>query len=133
MNKVNYWAIAVAAVITLLASSVYYTVFGGLWQSMRPDAAAASAPQAWEVIGQLGRNVVEILVLAVLMRRLNITTWLAAVRLGLLVWVGFQAIAVAGSVLHENYPVGLFALHIGDALMTTLIAVSVLAAWRRPA
>jgi hypothetical protein len=32
-------------------------------------------------------------------------------------------------VLHENYPLGLYALHVGDALMTTLIMTTIIGAW----
>jgi hypothetical protein len=131
--RINYWAVLVAAVATLIASSVYYTVFGSVWQSLLGDAGGGAPPEAWEIAGQFARNVVEILVLATLMRWLRITAWREAVRLGLLVWAGFQALAIVGSVLHEHYPVGLYVLHTGDALMTTLIAVSVLVAWRRRA
>jgi Protein of unknown function (DUF1761) len=51
--------------------------------------------------------------------------------MGLLVWVGFQAAAVAGSVLHENYPLGLYLIHVGDALQATLLMALILTAWRR--
>jgi hypothetical protein len=49
------------------------------------------------------------------------------------VWFGFEAMAVVGSVLHENYPLGLYLLHVGDALMATLIMALILGAWRRDA
>lgn len=119
-------------VATLSASSLYYGLLGGVYQSLRPDPSSAIAsPQVWEVGGQLVRNVVEILAIAWIMQRLRIATCRGAVGLGLVLWLGFQAMAVAGSVLHEHYPLGLFALHIGDALMTTLISVLMLHAWRR--
>jgi hypothetical protein len=50
---------------------------------------------------------------------------------GLLVWVGFQAMAVAGSVLHEGYPLGLYLIHVGDALQAMLLMALILGAWRR--
>lgn len=129
---INYWAVLAAALATLFASSLYYGSLGGIYQSLSPDPSAAIAtPQPWEIGGQLARNIVEILVIAWIMQRLRIATWRDAVGLGLLLWLGFQAMAVAGSVLHEHYPLGLFALHIGDALVTTLISVVVLHAWQK--
>ncbi|WP_433510676.1 DUF1761 domain-containing protein [Nonomuraea sp. CA-143628] len=129
--RTSYWAVVGAAVVTLFASAVYYTVFGGVWVRLSGGTAATS-PQAWEIAAQFGRNVIEMLVLATLMSWLRIATWTGALRLGLLVWGGFQALAIAGSVIHEHYPVGLYVLHVGDALMTTLIAVSILVRWSRP-
>ncbi|MEV1243731.1 DUF1761 domain-containing protein [Nonomuraea sp. NPDC050022] len=129
--RTSYWAVVGAALATLFASAVYYAVFGGVWMRLSGGIASTS-PQAWEVAAQFGRNVIEMLVLATLMSWLRIVTWPGALRLGLLVWGGFQALAIAGSVIHEQYPVGLYVLHVGDALMTTLIAVSILVRWSRP-
>lgn len=128
MNRINYWAVGAAAVATLVASSVYYMVFGGVWASLR--GVATAAPQPWELTGQLGRNLIEVLVMAVLLSRFQIRTRREAVGFGLLVWLGFQAMMIAGSVLHESYPVGLYVLHVGDALMTTLLVVFILSTWR---
>jgi hypothetical protein len=48
----------------------------------------------------------------------------------LVLWVGFEAMAIAGSVLHEHYPVGLYAPHIGDALLATVIMALILGSWQ---
>jgi hypothetical protein len=72
-------------------------------------------------------------VLAYVLSRLGATTPLGALRAGLLVWFGFEAMAVIGSVLHEDYPLGLYAIHVGDALMATLIMALILGIWRRDA
>jgi hypothetical protein len=134
-TKVNYRAVPVAAVTTLVTSAVYYTVFGSVWLTLRgldPDTTTVT-PQPWQILGQLGRNLVVALALAYLVARLQVRGWKDALRLGLLVWVGFQAMAVAGGVLHENYPLGLYLIHVGDALQATLLMTLVLAAWRRGA
>lgn len=54
-----------------------------------------------------------------------------ALWLGFLVWFGFEAMAVVGSVLHENYPLGRYVIHVGDALQATLLMALILGAWRR--
>ena len=51
--------------------------------------------------------------------------------MGLLVWFGFEAMAVAGSVLHEDYRLGLYLIHVGDVLQATLLMALILTAWRR--
>jgi Protein of unknown function (DUF1761) len=113
-----------AAVVPLITSTLWYALFGGAYAALlaghgmpAPDAA----PAAWQVIGQVARNAVVVAALAVLMGRLRVTGSAGAVRLGLLVWAGFQAMEVLGSVLHEQYPVGLYLIHIGDALQATLV------------
>lgn len=132
-TKVNYWAVAVAAATTLVTSAAWYIVFANAWLKLRGlDPSTASArPQVWEIVGQLGRNLIVAFVLANLLRRLEVATWKDALRLGLLLWVGFEAMAIAGSVLHEHYPLGLYAIHVGDALQATLIMSLILGTWRR--
>ena len=69
----------------------------------RPQHADVT-PQPWQLVGQLGHNLVIAFALAYVLARLEVRTRKDALRVGLLVWVGFQAAAVAGSVLHEGYP-----------------------------
>jgi hypothetical protein len=129
--KLNYWAVATAATASLVASAAYYTVLGGTWLRLRGihPGTATLTPQAWQIIGQLGRNLIIAMVLAYFLRRLNTATWKDAMRIGLLLWFGFEAMAVAGSVLHEGYPVGLYAIHVGDALLGTLVMALILGTW----
>jgi len=69
----------------------------------RPQHADVT-PQPWQMVGQLGHNLVIAFALAYVLARLEVRTRKDALRVGLLVWVGFEAMAVAGSVLHEGYP-----------------------------
>jgi Protein of unknown function (DUF1761) len=131
-SKLNYRAVVAAAAASLVASAAYYTVLGGTWLRLRgidPNTAKMT-PQVWEMVGQLARNLVVALVLAYLLRRLEAATWKDAMRIGLLLWFGFQAMAVAGSVLHEHYPLGLYAIHVGDALLATLVMALILGTWQ---
>ena len=133
MPKVNYWAIVVAAVLAFIASALYYTALNPVWLELRGiDPSTAARPQVWEVLGQLARNLVVAYVLAYLFARLDVIDWRGALRLGIWVWVGFEAMAIVGSVLHEGYPLPLYAIHVGDALMTTLLMAAVVGVWRTP-
>ena len=132
-NEGEHGAALVAAVTSLVASAVYYTVLGDayqLWRGIDPSTAEMT-PQVWQMAGQLARNLVVAFVLASLLSRLGVTTPKGALRLGFLVWFGFEAMAVVGSVLHENYPLGLYVIHVGDALQATLLMALILGAWRR--
>jgi len=133
MRKVNLWAVAAAAVLAFVASSVYYTVLGPTWLELRgidPSSLGHFRPQAGEVVGQLARNLVVAYVLARFAVVLQVVDWKGAVRLGLGVWIGFQAMAILGAVLHEGYPWQLYSIHVGDALISTLLMAVVVAVWR---
>jgi hypothetical protein len=133
-TKVNYWAIGVAAVAALVVSSVWYIALGDVYLELLQgigSPAAQADPSVAAAVGQVVRNLVVASVLAYLLRRLQVDTWAGALGVGLVVWLGFQAMAVLGSVVHEQYPLGLYAIHVGDALATTLAMALILGAWRR--
>jgi hypothetical protein len=129
----SHWAVAVAAAVSLVASFVWYAVFGGAWLTLRgiDPSSTNTTPDAGVMVAQFVRNLVVAFVLAVLLKRLGTTTVSGALGLGMLVWFGFEAMAIVGSVLHEQYPVGLYAIHAGDALLATLLMTLVLGLSRR--
>jgi len=51
--------------------------------------------------------------------------------LGVWVWIGFHATLLVGSVIHENMPWKLYAIHAGDALVKTLVMAFILGVWRK--
>ena len=114
--------LAAAALLPVVTSSVWYIAFGKTWLTLRGlDPDTPMRPEVWPMLGQLLRNAVVVSVLAILVRRLRITSVAGALQLGLLVWLGFEAMAILGSVLHEQYPIGLYLIHVGDALQATLL------------
>jgi len=131
-EPVNYVAVAVAAGAAFVASAAYYTLLAGTWLSLRGLAAgSAPRPGVGEVAGQYLRNLVVATAFAYLLNRAGHRSVLVSLKTAVVVWAGFQAMAIAGSVLHEGYPVGLFLLHAGDALMTTLLMALIVGGRRR--
>ncbi|HEX9442204.1 MAG TPA: DUF1761 domain-containing protein, partial [Roseiflexaceae bacterium] len=114
-----------------VASTVYYIVLGNTWLELRgiDPSTVSMTPQIWQIVGQFVRNLVVAFVFAYFVMRLEIVDWKGALRLGLWVWVGFQAMQIAGSVLHEGYPLELYAIHVGDALLQTLLMSFILGVW----
>lgn len=131
--KINYWAVVAAAAATLVTSALWYVVFGNAWLTLRgiDPATADQTPEAWVMVAQLARNLVVASVLAFLLSKFGTVTAGGALRLGLLLWFGFEAMAIIGSVLHEQYPLGLYAIHAGDALQATVVMALILGTWRR--
>jgi Protein of unknown function (DUF1761) len=116
-----------------VTASIWYTVFGGAWVRLSGvDPSTALRPSIWPMLGQLGRNAVVVIALTVLVRRLAVRSIRGAVALAVLVWFGFEAMSVLGSVLHEGYPFALYLIHVGDALQTTLVMAVLIALAQRP-
>jgi hypothetical protein len=136
MLKINYVAVVVAALAAFVVGALWYSplLFGKAYMEVRgmnPDAMADMRPPAAELLGEFAKNVVVAFVLAHFVVSLGVGDWKSAVRLGLWVWVGFQAMLLMGAVLHEKMPWMLYAIHAGDALVKTLLVTVILGVWRR--
>jgi uncharacterized protein DUF1761 len=61
---------------------------------------------------------------------LEVTDWTGALLLGLSLWIGFPVVLLAGSVIHEDVPPKLAAIHAGDWLLKLLVLSVILSVWR---
>jgi hypothetical protein len=130
MSRVHPGAIAVAVLGGFVASGVWYgLLFGDVYPRLAGLSADAGSPA--QVVAQLLRDLIVTFVLARLIEKSGVTDRAGAIRLGLWLWLGFQAMAIAGAVIHERYPWQLYAIHAGDALLKTLLACAILGGWRR--
>jgi len=136
MPKINYWAVGVAAVAAFAMASLWYSplLFGKLWMELRgldPTAMAGMKMSAGKVLGEFGRELAVTYVLARFVALLGAVDWKRAVSLGLWAWIGFPATLLAGSILWDNVPWKLAAIHGGDWLVKMLLITSTLGLWRR--
>ena len=136
MNKINFWAVIVAAVVAFVLGALWYGpfLFGKAYLEVRAVNRAAIAdmrPPAWELVGEFAKNLVVAFVIAYFVVRLGVGDWKSALQLGLWIWVGFQAMLLMGAVLHEHMPWTLYAIHAGDALVKTLLMTVILGVWRK--
>jgi len=99
-------------------------------RGMNPGAIAAMRPPVGEMIGEFVKTLVVAYVLAYFVVRLGVGDWKDAVVLGVWMWIGFYA-TLLGSVIHENYPWKLYAVHAGDGLVRTLLMTLILGVWRK--
>lgn len=136
MTKVNYLAVITAAFAALVEGAAWYSpvLFGNAWMELRglnPATMAEMKIPVWEILAEFVRSLVVAYVLARLVVFTGVVGWKGAVQLAFWVWLGFQAMAIAGSVIHENYPWQLYAIHAGDALAKTLVMAVILSVWRK--
>jgi hypothetical protein len=132
MLGINYLAVVAAAVAAFVVSSVWYTIFGNAWMELRgkdPATAADMATPAWTVLFVVVQSLVVAFMLAYFVVHLGVVDWKGAVCLGALAWV-FPAMILSGSVVHENVPLMLAAIHAGDWLVKLLLMAVVVGVWR---
>ncbi len=135
MVGINYWAVIVAAVVAFVMGGLWYSpiLFGRAWMRLRridDTAAARTKMRPAEILAEFARGLVVAAVLAGFVVHLGVVNWAGAIYLGLAVWIGFQATSIIGSVIHENYPWELYAIHTGDAFAKTLVMAVILGVWR---
>jgi hypothetical protein len=134
MHKINHLAVVVAAVTAFVVSSLWYIAFGGVRAELHgidTNAAAAASMPPVLVLAEYARSLIVAYVLARLASLLRIVDWRGAVRLGVGMWIGFPVVLLTGSVLHENVPWGVAALHAGDWLLKLLLLAVIVSVWRR--
>ena len=70
------------------------------------------------------------LVIAYFIVHLSVNDVWGGVGLGILLWVGLSAMQWTSSIIFENVPVKLAAIHAGDWLMKLLVIAIILGLWR---
>lgn len=121
-------SIGLAGLVSFIIGGLWYSVlFGATWSALRPATAVAANPSAVVMVAEFARCLVVAAALAYLINRLGIGSLRDALVLAVVIWGGFQLVGLIGSVLHEGYPVKLYAIHMGDALAKTVASCLIIA------
>jgi len=132
MIRVNYFVIALVFVVAFVASSVWYSplLFGREFLELS-GVSASTGPNPVKILCELIRTFILAYVIARLVLRLNVSSTKAAVELGLWLWIGFPVILLTGSMLWQNVPWKLAAIHAGDWLIKILLFTGTVRWWRK--
>lgn len=135
MVHLNHLAVLVAALAVFVLGWLWYSplLFLKPWMRLRgmdPVAAMAGAKMpAGKLLVELARCLVLAYVIACFAALLGLGSWMGAVRFGLFLWIGFPVILLTGSVLWENVPWKVAAIHAGDWLVKMLVIPIVVTVW----
>lgn len=130
MIRINYFAIALLVVVAFIASSVWYSplMFGREFTEL--NGVSASAHPNWlKIVCELIRTFVLAYVITRLVLLLNVANSKGALRLGIWLWIGFPVILLTGSILWQNVPWMLAAIHAGDWLIKILLFTGTAGWW----
>jgi Protein of unknown function (DUF1761) len=131
MLRINYWAVVAAAIAAFVA--------GGVWHSplllgkppaethtMNPTALANGSSSRRESLSDAGTypNLGVPFMVGRVVVRLGGDPWMSAIKIGRWVGVGFRALSLAGSVLHEGMPWTLCVIHAGALVKTILMTAA---------
>ena len=136
MVHVNYLAVVVAAVVVFILGWLWYSplLFYKPWMRARGLDPAAAMAGAKMPVGKLAVELLRCLVLAFIVAHvaaaLGVIDSFGAVHLGLFLWIGFPVVLLTGSVLWDNVPVKVAAIHAGDWLVKLLVIPLIVSLWR---
>lgn len=134
MSGINLVAVVVATVASFVVSGAWYAVFGNAMVQLQGewrDAKPPEKPEAWKMLGFFVSSLITAFVMAILIGFTDISGWRGAAGLGLLLWLGFAATQWLGSILGEDVPLKLAAIHAGDWLLKLLIIAVIVGVWQR--
>jgi len=129
-EPMNYAAVLAGAAAAFAFSLVWYSpiLFADVWVGAK--GADATAMPAWKFFVAPLRELITAWLLAWLIGRLGIENWRGAALLGLVLWLAFYVVQLAGAVIFDGMSLSLGAVHAGDWLGKMLIISIVLAVWR---
>jgi hypothetical protein len=126
----------VAGVLVFVLGWLWYSplLFYKPWMRARgldPVAAMAGAKMpGGKLLVELVRCFLLAYVIARFVALLGVASLFGAVHFGLFLWIGFPVILLTGSVLWENTPVKVAAIHAGDWLVKLLVIPIIVSLWR---
>ena len=135
MVHVNYLAVLVAAIAVFVLGWLWYSplLFYKPWMRAKGIDPAVAMSGAKMPAGKLVIELVRCIVLAYIIARfaalLGISSWMGAVHFGVMLWIGFPVILLTGSVLWDNVPVKVAAIHAGDWLVKMLVIPIIVSVW----
>jgi len=133
---VNYIAVLVATIVVFVLGWLWYSplLFYKPWMRARGIDPAVAMAGAKMPTGKLAIELVRCFVLAYIVAHfvaaLGINSWFIAVHFGLLLWIGFPVILLTGSILWDNVPVKVAAIHAGDWLVKLLVIPIIVTVWQ---
>ncbi len=135
MFGINILAVVVASVVALVESMMWYIAFARQWRMLSASRSGAidnkmRRSDPIKMLSEIVRNFILALVLAYLVAHLGIANWIGALQLGFLLWIGFPVILFTGSIIRENYPWKLAAIHAGDWLVKLALITVIISLWR---
>jgi hypothetical protein len=131
---VNYWAVVIATISTMIVGSVWYTpkVFGNYWMRVaKVDMEDRNA--VIPIITTLIVSFISAWVLAIATQvawmALGGSYLLVALLAGVLLWAGFTAARFITHDAFEGRPAGLTILNIAHELVTIVIMALIIGVW----
>ncbi len=132
--SVNYLAVIVAAVASMIVGSIWYgPLFGKTWMKLAGYTKKDLKKMSLSPKQARGFGFVVALVMAYVLSffvdYVGATTIAAGAQLAFWIWLGFIATIQIGAVIWEGKSLKLFLLHTVSSLISLIVMAAILAVW----
>ncbi len=134
--EINYWAVILATLSSMVIGSVWYTpkVFGNYWMRVAKVTPSGNAKDA---LGPIAVTLVVSFITAWVLAGASYIAWqfygggflLNTVVTAVLLWAGFTAARFVTHDAFENRPAGLTVLNIAHEFVTLVVMALIIGAW----
>ncbi len=121
LSEISWPALGAATVVAFVLSSVYYTLFGARMAQLSGAESVGQTPPPWKLAVEVLRSLTVATVVAGLAAVGAVEGWGEAALLALALWFAFPLVLLSGSVIWEDVPPQLAALHAGDWLAKLIV------------
>jgi hypothetical protein len=129
MFDFDLFPVLVATVVAIVVSGAYYAALGAPLARVSRVYAEPDRQAVATLAVELARTLVVVIVVAGLAAGLGLQRLPEALQLALVLWIGFPAVVLAGSVFHERVRPLLAAIHAGDWLVKLAIVSVIVTVW----
>src|SRR3989338_8498439 len=131
MATVNYAAVLVASVVSIIVSFIWYgPIFGKTWMKlmkvMPKDAAKGKKQMHANTLGMFVAMLVMNFILANLLDFAGALSVANALAVGFMVWLGFIATVLFGNWIWSRGPSKLFAINVAHYLVILLVSSAII-------
>lgn len=129
----NYWAIIVAAVATMVIGYIWYMmpVFGRTWMQLIGKQEADLKKAAGPAMGfMVVLSLLTAYILAHFVVYANASTWMDGAITGFWAWLGFGFTTIASMNIYAQRPWKLTFIDAGYRLVSLVVMGGILAAWK---
>src|SRR5437773_1620513 len=138
MNRINFAAVVVAAIVNWVVQAGWYTMLGEQWAAAagitaEQIAQAKANPSFVPYITALLANLVIAYVIGIVSLRTGEPTVAHGMRVALVMWMGFVVTNLATGYSFEQRPFALLAINGGSTLIGMLLSGAIVGAWTKKA
>jgi len=131
MSEINYVGVVVVTIGSFIVSSLWYVTWSGAMSRLQTTDTADDRMPPWKVLIELARSLIVAVAISILVSTLGITEWYTALAYSIILWLAFPAVLLTGSVVHDNVPWKLAAIHGGDWFIKLVLMTILLAIWNK--